>query len=69
MGIPETRWDTRSPLGMGLGLSFLSPLEFGMILGKPELYEFGEGKTRPRRAPLPCLVVRRVKKYLQAGDK
>ncbi|PNX97486.1 hypothetical protein L195_g020715 [Trifolium pratense] len=42
---------------MGLKLSFLSPLEFGMSLGKPELYGFGfgDGKTRPHLAPLPCL--------------
>ncbi|PNX63005.1 hypothetical protein L195_g061406 [Trifolium pratense] len=37
---------------MGLGLYFLSPLEFVMGLRKPELYgfEFGEGKIRPCHA-------------------
>ncbi|KAK2392595.1 V-type proton ATPase subunit a3 [Trifolium repens] len=57
MGIPEPRRDIRSPLGLGLGLYFLSPLEIGTGLGKPELYGFGfgEGKLRPRPAPLPCL--------------
>jgi hypothetical protein len=58
MGIPEPRWNTRSPLGLGLRLYFLSPLGIGMGLGKPELYgfEFGESKTRPRSASLPCLL-------------
>jgi hypothetical protein len=34
-GIPESRWVTRSPLGIGLRLYFLSPLEIGMGLGYP----------------------------------
>jgi hypothetical protein len=56
MGIPEPHWDTRSPLGLDLGLYFLSPLGIGMSLEKPKLYEFrfGESKTRPRPPPPRC---------------
>jgi hypothetical protein len=54
-GIPESCWVTRSPLGMGLGLYFLSPLGIRMGLGIPELYGFGfgEGKIRPRPVAIP----------------
>ncbi|GAU37551.1 hypothetical protein TSUD_54580 [Trifolium subterraneum] len=48
--------DTRSPLGRSLGLYFLSPHGIEMVLGKPELYGFGDSKIRPRPAPLPCLI-------------
>jgi hypothetical protein len=56
-GIPETHWDTRTPLGMGLGFYISSPLKMGM--GIPELYGFGFGerKIRPRPASLPCLLM------------
>jgi hypothetical protein len=55
MGIPEPRRNTRSPLGLGLRLYFLSPLEIGTGLGKPELiwFGFGEVKIRPRPVAMP----------------
>ncbi|MCI55761.1 hypothetical protein A2U01_0077012, partial [Trifolium medium] len=55
MGYPNPVGDTRSPLGVGLGLYFLTPLGIGMGLGKPELYGFGfgEGKIRPHPVAMP----------------